>query len=103
MMQRLPNGDFETYKDFFQGFVDDILYTLEVSVIGFVLQTDLIYPDETKQKTRRSPFVWKLQLLHKISSQIICSKINQNAFHIVEKTICDWTNNKNYIANYTLL
>ena len=44
--------DFKTFIEFGQTFLGTILYTRGDSDLGYVLEVDLIYPDNIEEKTK---------------------------------------------------
>ena len=48
----LPYGGFKTFIEFGQTFLGTILITPGDSDLGFVLEVDLIYPDNIEEKTK---------------------------------------------------
>ena len=83
--------------------LEDILNTPDDSNIGYLLEVDLTYPDNKKEKTKNFPFasVNKKNNLDNFSDYMkenIPDTYTQN-----KKLICDWSDKKNYLIHYRML
>ena len=80
--------------------LDENLSFPDDSDIGYFSELDLRHPDDTKEKKRISHLLLKIKLIPKIIIAIICTKYNLRIVQKQKKTICGWTEKKNYLVQY---
>ena len=84
------------------GQTEDILILTDDSDIGYLVEVDLNYSDDIKQKTTSFPFCPenKVTPQNKLSDYMNDKKPNNYTQN--KKLICDWSAKKNYLIHYRL-
>ena len=83
--------------------LEDILNHHDDSDIGYLIEVDLKYPDNIKEKTKNFPFCPENK---KINPDKFCDymkEIKPNSYTQTSKLICDWSDEKNYLVHYRML
>ena len=84
--------------------LDDIVNTPDDSDIGYLIEVDLIYPDNIKEKTKNFPFA---PVNKKIDPDVdyndYMKKIKPDTYIQSSKLICDWSDKKIYLIHYRML
>ena len=83
--------------------LEDILNTPDDSDIGYLIEVDLKYPDNIKEKTKNFPFCPenKKIILDKFGDYM--KEIKPDTYTQTSKLICDWSDRKNYLTHYRIL
>ena len=83
--------------------LEDILNTRDDNDMGYLIEVDLKYPNNIKEKTKNFPFCPE-------NKKIIPDKFNDNMKEIKpdtyiqnKKLICDWSDKENYLVHYRML
>ena len=100
MSQPLPFGEFKFEQNVE---LEDVLNTPDDGDIGYLVEADLKYPDNIKEKTKYFPFA---PVNRKIDADYFndCMKeIKPDTYTQTKKLICDWSNKKNYLMHYRML
>ena len=74
MSQLLPSdeiGIWHGHPDKYWKWLDEILNTPDDNEIGYLLEVDLKYPDNIKEKTKNSHFAQRIRKLIQINTMII--------------------------------
>ena len=83
--------------------LEDILNTRDDSDIGYFIEVDLKYPDETKEKTRYFPFAPVNKKINPDDFSEYNEEIIPDTYTKTKKLICDWSDKKNYLKHYRML
>ena len=83
--------------------LDEILNTLDDSDIGYFVEVDLKYPNTTKEKTKNFPFAPEIKIILKDKYNTYMKKIKPENYTNSKKLICDWTDKRNYLVDYSML
>ena len=83
--------------------LEDILNTPDDSQIGYFIEVDLNYPDNTKEKTKIFPFVPVNKKINPDDFSDYMKTIKTDTFTQTKKLICDWSDKKNYLVHYRML
>ena len=83
--------------------LDDILNTPDDSDIGYVVEVDLKYPDNIKQKTKNFPFTPMNKKINPDKFNDYMKEIKPDTYIQTSKLICDWSDKKNYLVHYRML
>ena len=83
--------------------LEDILNTPDDSDIGYLVEFDLIYPNNIKEKTKNFPFA---PVNKKICPDVFndyMKEIRPDTCVQSSKLICDWSDKKHYLVHYRML
>ena len=106
MSQMLPFDEIEMWHghpDLYMNWLEEILNTPEVNEIGYVLEVDLKYPDNIKEKTKHFPFCPENKKINADKYTDCMKKIKPKNYTKSKKLICDWTDKKKYLIHYRML
>ena len=76
--------------------LEDILNTPDDSDIGYLVEVDLKYPDDIKQKTKYFPFAPVNKKINPDNFNDYMKEIKPDTYVQSNKLICDWSDKKNY-------
>ena len=100
MSQPLPYDEI-TYDNNIK--LEDILNTPDDSDIGYLIEVDLIYPDNIKEKTKNFPFALVNKKINPNNFNDYMKSIKPDTYIQSDKLICDWSDKKNYLTHYRML
>ena len=106
MSQMLPYDEIEMWHgdpDKYWNWLDEILNTPDDNEIGYLLEVDLKYPDNIKEKTKQFPFCAENKKNDPDKYNDYKNKIKLKNYTKSKKLICDWTDKKNYLIHYRML
>ena len=106
MSQFLPYDEIEMWHghpDKYWNWLDEILNTPDDNEIGYLLEVDLKYPDNIKEKTKYFPFCPENKKIDPVKYNDYMKKIKPENYTKSKKLICDWTDKKNYLIHYRML
>ena len=83
--------------------LEDILNTPDDSDIGYLIEVDLKYPDNIKEKTKNFPFCPENKKINPDKFGDYMKKIKPNTYTQTKKLICDFSDKKNYLVHYRML
>ena len=83
--------------------LEDILNTPDDSDIGYLIEVDLKYPDNIKEKTKNFPFAPVNKKINPDNINDYMKKIKPDTYIQTKKLICDWSDKKNYLTHYRML
>ena len=82
--------------------LEDILNTHDDSDIGYLIEVDLKYPDNIKEKTKNFPFCPEKKINHDKFGDYM-KEVKPDTYIQTKKLICDWSDKKNYLVHYRML
>ena len=97
MSQLFPYDEIEMshgHPDLNVNWLEEILNTPDDRDIGYFVEVDLKYPDETKRKTKNFPFCPENKGFSKNKDNHYMNKIKSKNYKKSIKLICDWTDKK---------
>ena len=100
MSQYLPYDDIKFAIDVK---LEDILVTSDDSEVGYFVEIDLKYPNETREKTKNFPFCPENKYSPQDKFEDYIFKMEQDGHAECKKLICDWTDKKKYLVHYRML
>ena len=106
MSQFLPYDEIEMWHghpDKYWKWLEEILNTPDDSEIGYILEIDLKYPDNIKQKTKYFPFCPENKKINPNKYNEYMNSIKPENYTKSKKLICDWTDKKKYLIHYRML
>ena len=109
MSQLLPFDKIEmwyaypAYPDLYMDKIEEILNTPDDSDIGYFVEVDLKYLDNTNQKTKNFPFCPEIEVISKDKFNDYLKKIQSKNYTKSKKLNCDWTDKKKYLIHYRML
>ena len=83
--------------------LEDILNTSDDSDIGYLIEVDLKYPDNIKEKTKKFPFAPVNKKNNPENFNDYMKAIKPDTYTQTKKLICDWSDKKNYLTHYRIL
>ena len=83
--------------------LEEILNTPDDNDKGYLLEVDLEYPHNIRQKTKNFPFAPENKLISKDDFGPYMKSIMPKNYVSHKKLICDWTDQKNYLIHYRKL
>ena len=83
--------------------LEDILNTPDDSDIGYLIEVDLKYPDNIKEKTKNFPFCPENKTINPDKFGYYMKEIKPDTYTQTSKLICDWSDKKNYLVHYRML
>ena len=83
--------------------LDDILNTPHDSDIGYFVEADLIYPDSTKEKTKKFPIAPVNKKINLDNYNEYMKSIKPYTYIQTSKLLCDWSDKKNCSIHYRML
>ena len=83
--------------------LEDVLNTPDDSDIGYFVEADLIYPDSIKEKTKNFPFAPVNNKIDPENFNDYMKEIKPDTYTQNKKSICDWSDKKNYLIHYRML
>ena len=83
--------------------LEDILNTPDDSDIGYLIEVDLKYPDNIKEKTKNFPFAPMNKKINPDNFNDYMKEIKPDTYIQTSKLICDWSDKKNYLVHYRML
>ena len=83
--------------------LEDILNTPDDSDIGYLIEVDLKYPDNIKEKTKNFPFCPENKKINPDKFSDYMKEIKPDTCIQTSKLICDWSDKKNYLTHYRML
>ena len=100
MSQMLPYDEIKFEKDIC---LEEILNKSDDNEIGYVLEVDLNYPDNIKEKTKTFPFCPENKKINPNKYNDYMNNIKPKNYEKSEKLLCDWTDKKKYLIHYRML
>ena len=91
------------FPDLYMNKLEDKLNTPDVSDIGYFNELDLRYPDNTKDKTKKFPFCLENKIIRTNEYNNYMKKIKPKNYTKTKNLICDWTDKKKVLIDYTVL
>ena len=82
--------------------LEEILNTSDDSDFGFLVEVDLRYPDNIKDKTENFPFCPEKRVIHKDKHNEYIEK-KPKGYKKAKKFLGDWSDKKNYLFHYRML
>ena len=83
--------------------LEDILNTPDDGDIGYFVEVDLKYSDNIKEKTKHFPFAPENKKINPNDFNDYMNEIKPDNYTSTKKLICDWSDKKNYLAQYRML
>ena len=83
--------------------LEDILNTPDDSDIGYLIEVDLTYPNNMKEKTKNFPFALVNKKIDPENFSDYMKEIKPDTYIQTSKLICDWSDKKNYLVHYRML
>ena len=83
--------------------LEDVLNTPDDSDIGYFVETDLMYSDNIKWKTKIFPFAPVNKKFNPDNFNDYMKEIKPDTYIQTSKLICDWSDKKNYLIHYRML
>ena len=83
--------------------LEDILNTPDDSDIGYLIEVDLKYTDNIKEKTKNFPFCPENKKINPDKFGDYMKEFKPNTYTQTSKLICDWSDKKNYLVHYRML
>ena len=83
--------------------LEDILNTPDDSNIGYLIEVDLTYPDNIKEKTKNFPFAPMNKKISPDNFNDYMKEIKPDTYIQSSKLICDWSDKKKYLIHYRML
>ena len=83
--------------------LDDILSTPDDSDIGYLIEVDLKYPNNIKEKTKNFPFCPEDKKISPDKFSDYMKEVRPDAYVQSSKLICDQSDKKNYLVHYRML
>ena len=71
--------------------------------LDILLECDLKYPDNIKEKTKYFPFAPENKFSPQDKFTNYMNEIKPDSYTQCKKLICDWTDKKNYLIHYRML
>ena len=106
MSQHLPYDEIEMWHgdpDLHMNKLEEVLSTPDNSDIGYFVKVDLRYPNIIKEKTNNFPFCPENKIIDKEKYNGYMDKIKPKIYAKSKKLLCDSTDKKNYLVQYSLL
>ena len=75
--------------------LEDILNTPDDNNIGYFVEADLLYPENTKKKTKNFPFAPVNKKIDPDNFNDYMKEIKPDTYTQTKKLICDWSDKKN--------
>ena len=100
MSQYLPYHEIKFDKNIK---LEDILNTPDDSGVGYIVEVDLKYPDNIKQKTKNFPFAPVNKKINPDNYNDYMKEIKLDTYIQTSKLICDWSDKNNYLIHYRML
>ena len=100
--QMLPYDEIEMWlglPDLYMNWLEEILNTPDDNEIGYLLEVDLKYPDDIKEKTKHFPFCPENKKINPNKYNDYMNKIKPKNYTKSKKLICDWTDKKKYLIH----
>ena len=83
--------------------LEDILNTPDDSDIGYFIEVDLKYPDNKKEKTKHFPYGPMYKKIDPDDVSENLKEIKPDTYTQNKKSICDWSDRKNFLVHYGML
>ena len=83
--------------------LEEIVNTPDDSDIGYLVEVDLKYPDDIKEKTKYFPFAPVNKKINPDNFNDYMKEIKPDTYTPTSKLICDWSDKKNYLTHYRML
>ena len=83
--------------------LEDILNTPYDSDIGYLIEVDLKYPNNIKEKTKNFPFCPENKKINSDNFNDYMKEIKTDTYIQSGKLICDWSDKKNYLVHHRML
>ena len=83
--------------------LEDILNTPDDSDIGYLIEVDLKYSDNIKEKTKNFPFAPVNKKINPDKFSDYMKEIKPDTYIQNKKLISDWSDKKNYLVHYRML
>ena len=106
MSQMSPFDEIEMWHghpDKYWNWLDEILNTPDDNEIGYLLEVDLKYPYNKKEKTKNFPFCPENKKIDPNQYNDYMNKITHKNYTKCKKLICDWSDKKKYLIHYRML
>ena len=100
MSQPLPYDEIKFDNDIK---LEDILNTADDNDIGYLIEVDLKYSDNIKEKTKNFPFAPMNKKINPDKFSDYMNEIKPDTYIQTKKLICDWSDKKNYLIHYRML
>ena len=83
--------------------LEDILNTPDDNDIGSLIEVDLKYPNNIKEKTKNFPFCPENKKINPDKFNDYMKENKADTYIQYKKLICDWSDKKNYLVHYRML
>ena len=83
--------------------LEDKLNTPDDSDIGYIIEVDLTYPTNIKEKTKHFPFAPVNKKINPDNFSNYMNEVIPDTYTQNKKLICDWSDKKNYLIHYRML
>ena len=83
--------------------IENILNTPDDSDIGYFIEVDLPYPNNTKEKTKNLTFAPVNKKINPDNFSDYMKEIKPDTYFQTKKLICDFSDKKNYLVHYRML
>ena len=83
--------------------LEDILKTPDENDIGYLIEVDLKYSDNMKEKTKHFPFAPVNKKLNPDDFSVYMKENKPETYNETKKLICDWSDKKKYLVHYRML
>ena len=83
--------------------LEDILNIPDDSDIGYFIEVNMTYPNNTKEKTKKFPFAPVNKKINSDNFNDYMKEIKPDTYIQNKKLICDWSDKKNYLVHYRML
>ena len=83
--------------------LEDILNTPDDSDIGYLIEADLKYPDNIKEKTKLFPFAPVNKKINPDNFSDYMKEIKPDTYIQTSKLLCDWSDKENSLIHYSML
>ena len=100
MSQPLPYDEFKFEQNVE---LEDVLNTPDDDDIGYLIEVDLKYPDNIKEKTKNFPFAPVNKKIDPENFNEYMKSIKPDNYTPSKKSICDCSDKKNYLCHYRML
>ena len=83
--------------------LEDVLNTPDDSDVGYFIEVDLTYPDTKNEKTKDFPLAPVNKKTNPDDFSDYMKTIKPDIYTQTKKLICDWSDKKNYLIQYSML
>ena len=100
MSQMLPYDEIKFEKDIC---LEEILNTPDDNENGYLIEVDLKYPDNRREKTKNFPFCPENRKNNPNKYNDYMNNVKPKNYTKSKKLICDWSDKKKYLIHYRML